>query len=424
MVNVSLPTGDIYRSDFAALQPPLSGRTREVLDLALTAIDSIEQLPSYARAREEEEVRALLGDIETDEQKRRELDEWLRVAAGSGEMRYSVLARLMGVPVVAEEQAVSQVEILQRLESHHYVKEAPRFSDQLADESRKKVEFKFDGQTPAVTPDKRGNRIYETTELRGIREFNEFVKGFIAKSARHLNEANFRLIRNSARSILDNLTYIGSQELDESCAGLAHYWAEYLMRDKANQLCVVTASSLTTSGKRERRATGQSDDFIRDKILENMELAGVPAEVMSRVITSPRNITAHPKNVKVAFTDDWLATARQMRKKITMALPLIDRRYHNSIEVDAITAPPHFVEQGLDVGSSLVPVKVYYRAHKAKAAESEGVGAHITGIHSTVNFGFSIQVEWMQRLLNQIKGPQQPLIRMPAVASVYRSYWN
>lgn len=415
--------GEALGHDSSVKQPPLHGPSKEVLDLALLAIDRMPGLSPTDRMYEEEQVVALLDDIEADEQRRQELDEWLQRAAGTGEMRYQVLARLMGVAAPVEQaEEISGREITQRLETQGYVRQAPKFADQLEDESREEVRFQFDDQTFSDAPGDRGRHIFQTNESRGIRQLSGFLADFISKSARHLGKAGFAVNRDAAKSIRNNLTYIGGKELDEGSSGIAQYWHDYLLQDETNTLCIVTASSL--GKERKERDRGGSDDFIRDKILESMAKAGAPASLADRIITNPRQLNGDPKKVKVVFVDDWVVSGAQMRKKIFDAQSLIDGRYHDTLEVNTLTAPPHFISDGLTVGSASIPVRAYYRAHKASAEASEGVKCHITGTHSTVNFGFSVQIERMKKLSNQILGQGQRPVRMPAVASVYRPYWN
>jgi hypothetical protein len=408
-------------------RPSFTGEpSGEVLDLALAAIDNMPNLSPDRCAQEEEEVKTLLGELDADEQRMAELYKWLRKAAGSGEMRYRTLARLMDVPQTAEQaEELSGDEVVRRLESQHYVKKAPKFADQLADESREETVFTYDGQTFSDTPESRGKRKYQTTELRGIRELSGFVEGFIRKSTRHLGKANFKLLKDSAKSIRDNLTYIGSKEMDESSSGLAQYWAKYLTEDKDNQLCIITASSLDTVQGRTRRVS-KSDDFVRDTVLEQLAKAESSDKPGERIVTDPRKIGGDPAKTKIVFVDDWVVSGWQMRDKIKRTMLYIGNEYREAIEVNVLTAPTHFIKDGLAVeeDGTGVPVKAYYRAHPAAAKDSEGVKCHITGTHSTVNFGFSVQIERMQKLLNEIRGPGQRPVQMPAVASVYRGYWG
>ena len=401
----------------------LDGPSREILDLALVAIDGMPQLEPADRVREEEEVKTLLGGIEADERRREELQGWLQAAAGTGQMRYSVLARLMGVPEVTEVvEELPGTEIARRLEAKSYVKEAPKFADVLNDESREDVKLQYDEQSFSDPVEQRGKTLYPTTELQAARELNGFLGDFMTKSTRFVSKAGFAMARGAAKSMRKNLTFIGNKELVEASSGFGGYWGEFLAQDEANQLCIVTTSSLT--GEQSRQGgIGLSDDFIRDQILESMVKSGVPADVMSRIITDPRKISGDPSRVKIVFVDDWVVSGRQMRNKIRKSLSMIGGQYHDAVEVNVLTAPQHFVADGFAVDDTSVPVKAYYRAHRANAEDSEDVRCHITGSHSTVNFGFSVQIERMQRLLNEIRGDGQRLVRMPAAASIYRRYW-
>ncbi len=421
--STTAPVAEQVPAEYAPLPPSLDEPSREVLGLALAAIDGMQGLEPDALAHEEEEVKSLLADIETDERRAGELRDWLQKAAGSGESRYSVLARLMGVPEApALEEELSSGEIVHRFETQGYAKEAPKFADQLLDETRDTVAFEYDEQTFSDPIDQRGKTVYQTTELKGIRALNGFLGDFITKSIKQNGKAGFAIARSWAKSIRKNLTYIGQKELGEGSTGLGHYWSDYLAQDETRQLCVVTTSSLTGEQGRQQ-GIGLSDDFIRREVSEAMARMGVPASVMERIITDPRKISGDPSKVKIAFVDDWVVSGRQMSSKIKKALTLIPNEYQSAIEVDVLTAPPHLVSDGLDVDGLSVPVRAYYRAHRAESADSEGVGCHITGTHSTVNFGFSVQIERMQRLLNGIRGNGQRMVRMPAVASIYRHYW-
>lgn len=401
----------------------LDGPSREILDLALVAIDGMPQLEPADRVHEEEEVKTLLAGIEADEQRREDLQGWLRAAAGTGQARYSVLARLMGVPEVTEPaEQLSSTEIVRRFETQGFVKQAPDFADQLNDGSRAGVKLQYDGQRFSDPVEQRGQYLYPTTELEALRELNGFLGGFMAKSTKFRNRIGVGTARGAAKSMQKNLTYIGNKELVEGSSGLGQSWSEFLEQDEANQLCVITTSSLT--GEQSRQGgIGLSDDFIRGQVLESMARRGVSADVMGRIITDPRKISGDPAKVKIVFVDDWVVSGRQMRNKIRNSLALIGEQYQSSIEIDVLAAPQHFVADGFKVDDVSYPVKAYYRAHRANAEDSEDVRCHITGSHSTVNFGFSVQLEYMQRILNEIRGAGQRMVRMPAIASIYRRYW-
>ena len=120
---LSAPAIDHEIVEHAPMPASLDGPSREILDLALVAIDGMPQLEPADRANEEEQVKVLLEGIDADEQRRVELQGWLQAAAGTGQMRYGVLARLMGVPEVTETaEKISGSEIVRRFETQGFVR--------------------------------------------------------------------------------------------------------------------------------------------------------------------------------------------------------------------------------------------------------------------------------------------------------------
>lgn len=405
----------------------VEGTYREVIDLALLAIDGLSALPKDKRADEEQQVKELLGELDADEQQTQRIEGWLQQAADTGEVRYETLARLMGVPrpEAQEDADLSGAEITDRLEVQSFVKEAPKFSVQLEDESRDEVTFTYDNQTFRDDAAVRGKQKYQTTELKGLRQLSGFLGDFIRKASTRKKQVGFETLQATAKSMRDNLTFIGAKELDEGTTGLGRYWAEHLRQSEVNQVCVLTSASLSER-RGEKPGVVKSDDFIKDMVFERMRKDGVPEDAMKRIITDPREITGDTNGVKIVFLDDWTVSGRQMGKKIQSAVSRIPASYRDKIELNVVAAPTDLIDKGLDVGAATgsVPVRAYYQAHRAPANASEGVRCHITGTHSTVNFGFSVQIEEMQKLLNGVRAADQRPIAMPAVASVYRPYWS
>lgn len=419
---------------------PLEEETLATLSLVGSSIAETvsDDLAPDERSRQEEQILDFVDELEERELVLRAFHGWFEEASRRHPARDRIVRFLesrgaLGDAPAAQTTApeiVSPVEVVSRLESQGFVRRAPRFAEVRKDGSRANI-FRYDGQSSFDTREDRGRALRQMTEHEGLQELGGFLDTFIARAGQpraQVKDSRFKYLAEQAKSMRANLTFIGTPEFDEAAAGLASYWKAFLDGDPDRQICLpISASELWRYRSGNEGAVDKSDSLVKAEILKHLEGEG-GQDYAGRIITSIEDISAAPANVKVIVVDDWMVSGRQVQSVCDKLLtnPVL-RPYADSVEVDLLAAPRHFVEEGVWAGyvggSQRVPVRAYYEAYSSARRREPDPNCHITGLHSSVNFGFADILELMVEVLNGQNGRGQAQRQLPALASVYRPYW-
>jgi hypothetical protein len=321
------------------------------------------------------------------------------------------------------DKKLTKEEVIGRIESRGYVKKAPRFADQVRDSSRTNT-FRY-ARTPSsedvdeASPD----TFVELTEhdgLVGLRRFlKEYIKAPVDKSRHGLTKR-----KQTARSMLQSLTFIGAKEYAEAAEGIGEYWKAYLNEDPRRQICIPPSIS-RQEGRRK------SDMYLAENILDSFSDDELE-RYSGRIVTEFVDIIAEPENVKVILLDDWTISGSQMRgafSGITSSKGL--RPYATSVEVNLIVATTGRIEKGLTVkgwdASPSIPVSSYYLAHESVVNTEYEQQAHITGTHSSVDYDFESVIRDMiqdREPGGGFKKPERQRLKMPPLTNIVRTYYR
>lgn len=307
-------------------------------------------------------------------------------------------------------------------EQQGYVKDAPRFGEQLADETRTEefVYTRANGRAGTMT--EHDGLVQLDTLFSGIAEA---VADMPASQRYNTRESLIHLVETQVGSMRDSLSFIGSKEYEEGVRGLAERWRAFLDENPDMQLCVVA-----DVGKLDRykvRSQRKSDDKLREDIL----LTFTPEELEEyggRIIGSLEDVQYPPDKVKIVLLDDWSITGEQMRDSYKM---LLEADYElvsaaqaaGNLEVNLLVAGEERLRNGIVLDEfrpeeGVLPVLAYYRSHNAPNAKLRTSG-HVTGIHSSVNWDFSKTLEGIVKF-GQTLGLDLP--RSAALGNIIRKY--
>ncbi len=315
------------------------------------------------------------------------------------------------------ETASKTVELL---ETQNFVAEAPKFADQLADESRTN-QFTYIKSGLAKwndDPTPYDNKVI-LTEHDGLVQLAEFLD----TAAAELPYSSQPLIER-AKGIRENLTFIGSKEYQQAAAGLAELWKAHLDSDPALQLCIPTKIS-------ERGGKRKSDVHLFESILSTFSDEELE-QYSSRILTDMKDISEAPVHTKIILLDDWSISGMQARDAYSdMQDNPKFSEYRNSLEVNLLVSSQDRLENGLrtdihDQSSFAIPVKAYFKAHDAAATSVKEHNAHVTGIHSSVDFDFEQTIGDMVTSMRhdafQKTGKNVSEIYMPPITNIVREY--
>jgi hypothetical protein len=318
---------------------------------------------------------------------------------------------------LVEGGAIAATELVKRLETDHFVKEAPVFIDQAEDTSRTNT-FKYVAGFRSEGRRARGDsaHVRQVTEHEGLQELKQFLEDI----PKH---TDYEVYRAQAKGMLENLTYIGEKEYQEAIKGIAAYWKDFLDKNENNQLCVLTKVT-------DARGKVKSDMYLFERILELFSEDEIE-RYGDRLITELDQITALPEDTKIVLLDDWTISGSQMQKAYA-SLKTSEKfeRYADKVEINLIAASDVRLHEGLREANGLngarhIPVKAYYKAHAAPETSEYSHKAHITGTHSAVDGDFEIPVSEMIKDINDrlmLKGRGSERLHMPACTNIVRTY--
>ena len=302
-----------------------------------------------------------------------------------------------------------------------YIKRAPIFSSQIADLARTNS-FKW---MSAKSLDSM-HEVGEMTEHEALVELQEFLVDFIDKSAtneRFLVDPDNVGWADRAKIMLDSLTFIGEKEVAEATAFIAKKWKDYLAEDSEHQLCAVTKIVGNSSGE-EIGGRIKSDQYVLERIFENFSDDEIK-KYAERIYTydSMERMTAPADKAKVFILDDWSVSGTQLKEEVdSLYSNPAFTKYIPSTEALLLVASDKQLSEGLvtEAGASL-PIRSYFLANSLAGAGSFNQ-AHITGLHSTVDYGFTEEIETITRLLNKHLDRGAPQVWWPALAKVVSPY--
>lgn len=311
----------------------------------------------------------------------------------------NLLESLEALPSSAEP---THEQIVSMLELGHVVKDAPQFTDQVADMSRTNGVTYLEGMTKSVgiktSDDQYIDKRRTITEHDALKKTVEYLEEVIASQS--------SLQQRLARNMLTKLTFIGEKEFQEATKGIAIYWKALLEANPDLQILVPIGRSL---GQGESRYVDhvhedgtpmvKSGQYVLEGVLSHYSNDEIE-QLRGRLITTKDEITvSNPQDLKIILLDDWAVSGHQLDETangIRGTLP----EFASCIEVQLIAAKKGHITMGIGQiinrggGKSVVPlpVRAYYKAHPTE----ETYGIHIAGSHSKADWGFSDVMERMR----------------------------
>lgn len=379
---------------------------RELLGLLDPSLSVIQQL------RDEEEIMAMAESLHNSAV-------WALVTEAliaQAKARHPAFSQLDEATQLrlAEEETARQ-EAVDLMERRRYAETAPRFADQLRDESRTKT-FRFNQLPPHIDPE--GWESMEATETDGLHDLDMFLSLFLAVSQREEDTYVYPNEAEQAKSLLENLTFIGQKEYDKGADGLATLWKRYLDEDPDRKICIVTGAT----NSRKYPGKQKSDAHLKASILS--KFTDVEREkYASRLLEKIEDIQDEsPKNVRIVLLDDWTVSGQQLNRIYNEMMEDSDMaHFADFLEINLLAASGERIRNGLsdpdDPARKPIRVRAYFMAHEAPLAQKASK-SHISGLHSTVNYDFGDTIERIVKRFGALGIPQE----IPHLASIVRPY--
>ena len=283
---------------------------------------------------------------------------------------------------------ISKIEMINRLD-RGVAKLAPTLNRQLREGGRENhVTYIKDAQRALHTST-------SNSEYSGRREM--VTEGDALKQLAQFLEKNSS--NPDARSMRENLTFIGEKEYKEAAGGIAEYWKNKLEVEPDLKICALAGLIAKQGGYTESDGKPQikSDEYLLDNIIGNFSDDELE-KYGGRILTNPADI-AQGDNVGVVLLDDWTISGSQLKGAYSRLLQT-NPQLKGRIEIQLIAASNDRVQNGLKHYSSQgevsdIPVRAYYLAHDAHDGAADRSGTHITGYHSSVDFDFEDDISYI-----------------------------
>lgn len=294
------------------------------------------------------------------------------------------------------------------MERYGYVRQAPRFLEQLHDSGRTNLIKYVYGQQKALGTQTGEGKTVSLSEHESINELYDFLDDVIDDLGEDSHEGRV------AASMQDRLTFIGRKEYLEATAGIALSWKQKLDTDPRAQICAVTGRIAGNAIK--------SDAYMLDTIISHFsdeELAGY----RGRLLTDPDDLRGRPRDVEVVMLDDWTISGEQM-SEAALTFSIEHPAYSDRLAIQLLAATDDRIQNGLEATLKMhkggrsagfqmthIPVQAYFRAHDAYAGMAEKSGAHITGAHCAVDYDFNTKIEALAHLTGMEMPPATNIVR-------------
>lgn len=295
-----------------------------------------------------------------------------------------------------------------------WVKHAPQFQEQVADETRTNIlEYVHTNDTLGTGNGRFDAKTAHMTEHEALVQLRLFLQNVVIQKP-HLGE--------KARSMLDNLTFIGKKEYDEAAGYIADVWRKKLLGDPEAQICVVSGK-IDMVGHAENNKV-KSDAFLLDSVLQHYDDETMKL-LKGRLVLDPSELSAKPNKVDLIILDDWSISGEQFEDTASQVVSEYPR-YKDRVQIQSIAASEERLKHGILAFQSRpkhvtkgtkppkpvhIPLNAYYVANEAPHTTAPTSHTHITGSHCSVDFDFSQEIVPMA-------GGQE----MPALATLIRPY--
>ncbi len=325
---------------------------------------------------------------------------------------------------------LTPTELVERMETDHAVKTAPRWEDQLRDPARMQS-ITFIGRSQVgLGPETSKNAFRDRRDSLTEYEAMTRTDGFFRALKTAADSLDMQKQSYNVASMRENLTFIGKKEYEEAAAGIATYWKALLERNPNQQ--IVAIASVVSQEYGDTANDVKSDQYMLENVLANFTDDELQ-RYAGRLVTDFAQVTVESADdLRIVLLEDWTISGQQLKDAVETIVEMYPH-LASSVEIQLIAANEQRIAQGLNVHhthgyaatKAAVPVRAYYRAHAGEYGKQSS--AHITGAHSSVDFDFEDDLTKMKFEVER-EGHRQSLpqpegiAELPPLTNVVRPY--
>jgi hypothetical protein len=200
-------------------------------------------------------------------------------------------------------------------------------------------------------------------------------------------------MQKRAQRFLEGFSFIGEQEFNEACSGLAKAWVEYVSQGEDYVLNLFDYSPPDAHWVK-------SFNIVAEKVVGTFRQLTEGTTVQARLKVKPGD-WKEGEHAKLIVVDDWITTGNTMRNNITRASNEAKAQGKDSLtkqlEGQVIIARPDQVGVMVEGPRATYKTRSYYEAGK----ESTLYESPPSGAHSSVDVGFENTLQDMHMYLRE-----------------------
>ena len=256
------------------------------------------------------------------------------------------------------------------------------------------------------------------TEHDGLVEIQEFLNTTIAVAGQ---DETAQQLQEKAEILLNSLNFIGKKEFDEATSFIADALRNYLNSSADNRLFVIAEATNVYKADETRPETEppKSNQFVLDSVLSNFSDAEL-THYADRIQLNPNELNGPVESSRVIVLDDWTLSGSQIWQSVLARGDSIKPfLMAGHVEAHLVAATTNRIASGIP--GLPVGIHAYYAAnHTNNPIFRSSHGATITGSHSASDYGFSVELDTMERYL-QSHGETKEIPMLANPVSTYRN---
>lgn len=286
-------------------------------------------------------------------------------------------------------------------------------------------------------------RVRDTPEDEAVSRTKQFLESYIETVSSDDGASGVAsALAGKARYILEYMTYMTEQDLNQASEGLSHYWKGYLDENSQNQI-VIIAKQQKSSGYVATKALSFLADTDRDRVECTEALSFYDDQTGRNLAEDEGWLEDYTAHRKIIMVDDWVSTGRQVSHeygRVLRALPWnSDPAKHEArrqllidhSEINLLVDSERRISQGLALnGDGMVdgirlPIKAYWAKEGVDTMTADLYGQQVeagllvTGSHSSTDDYFEVPCAQMLGVLHDEYGV---MAAMPPLANIQRPY--
>jgi hypothetical protein len=285
--------------------------------------------------------------------------------------------------------------------------------------------------------------VVEIPEAEAVMRTKRFLESYVDTVATSDDASEVATdLTVKAHHLLENMTYMTEQDLNQASEGLSNYWKGYLDEHPDNTVILISQQQ-KSSGYVARRALSFLDDVDRERIESSASLSFYDIQKRRNLAEDEGWLEQHMQHRKIVMVDDWVSTGRQISHEYGRVLGALP--WHNDpakqeaqrqllidhTEINLLVDSEKRITHGLVLnGDSMVdgiqlPIKAYWAKEGSDTITADlygqpvEAGLLVTGSHSSTDDYFE---EPCAQMVKVLQGEYGVSASMPPLANIQRPY--